>query len=622
MKTNLLRGIALLVVAVLLFSAGTPRPAAAQSYSFYVRDLKLQVYALPDGTARLVYDITFQNTLGSHPIDIVDIGMPHADYDIGNMLASVDGQPINEITPSDLVKPGVSIYLGDRSITGDHTGTVHFEATLPKLIYQDVTHQGYASLRISPTWFDPDIVNGTTNVQIAIHMLPGIQPDELLYQLVPFTQKALYQDHAVAVWQWPSGHATQAYLVGVSFPQRGITGGVVPQTVLDLAVQWLEDNPGIRTILGLVMIGLFAFVFFRFSGGTGVSVFVVLAAVIGYLIYASAAAQLFFVPVLVALVIVNEVQLSRRRSAYLPAIAQVEGGGIKRGLTAPEAAALLEMPLNKVLTLIIFGLLKKGVLVQRQGTPLTVDVAGPFQATAATQKARLQAAQDKGIVLHDYENDFLDEIQLQPGRALQELNFSIPMKKFLQGVAGRIKGFDLSDTQDYYRSIIQRALAEAKGLGDVTMREEQLDRNFEWILLSRDYRTVFDSPTYHYTPIWTRTTTPSSRVGGLASAAQAAAPARGGSTSFGDVAAGFAGWTETTMGSLASAISPGSLQVPTSQGGFVNLSGADKATGDIFKALAESSSSGSSGRSGGGGGHCACACAGCACACACAGGGR
>lgn len=617
MKKNLIRVIALLVVSVILFGASAPQPAAAQSYSFYVPDLKLQAYVQADGTVRLVYDITFKNGYG-HVIDIVDIGMPHDGYDLGNMSATVDGARVTRIGRSDLVSPGVSIYLGDHAIGRNASGTVHFECTMPDMIYQDVTHQGYVSLRITPTWFDASSVLGTTNIQIAVHMLPGIQPDELLYQLEPFSQKALFEDHAVAVWQWPSGSATHAYLVGISFPQRGITGGVITQTVFDLAVQWLKDNPDTRLLLGGVALLLLAVLFFRFSGGTGISVFVILAAGLGFLMYVSPAAHLcLFVP-LVALIIINEVRLGRRRTSYMPAIAQVEGGGIKRGLTAPEAAALLEMPLNKVLTLILFGLLKKGALVQQAATPLTVTVAEPFQTSRLTEKKpRQEAAQDKGIVLHDYEHGFLDVIERHPGRAVEELDFSQPMKAFLQSVADRIKGFDLSDTQDYYRRIIAKALAEAKAIGDVKMRETQLDRDFEWILLNRDYPTVFDTPTYHYWPVWTRTPVASTGMGKVA--APTISPSRGGSTSFGDVAAGFAGWTERTMGGLASAISP--VQVPARSGGFVDLSGADKVTGDIFKALAESSTRGGGG-GGGGGGGCACACAGCACACACAGGGR
>ena len=36
-----------------------------------------------------------------------------------------------------------------------------------------------------------------------------------------------------------------------------------------------------------------------------------------------------------------------RRPSYLPALVSVEGGGIRRGLTAPEAAVLLEIPANQ-----------------------------------------------------------------------------------------------------------------------------------------------------------------------------------------------------------------------------------------------------------------------------------
>jgi hypothetical protein len=85
------------------------------------------------------------------------------------------------------------------------------------------------------------------------------------------------------------------------------------------------------------------------------------------------------------------------------------------------------------------------------------------------------------------------------------------------------------------------------------------------------------------------------------------------------VAGSFAGWAENTMGSFAATIAPGSLAAGKGGGGFLDLSGADRVTADIFAALAENAAKGG-GRGGGGG--CACACAGCACACACAGGGR
>jgi len=174
-----------------------------------------------------------------------------------------------------------------------------------------------------------------------------------------------------------------------------------------------------------------------------------------------------------------------------------------------------------------------------------------------------------------------------------------------------MKCFDLSDTKEYYQAIVRRAVEQAKAIPDIPAREQALDRDMEWILLDDGYPTVFNTPSYTYRPIWAR---PSG--GGVLPSLPSGGGSRSFTPSFSNVSAGFAGWTENTMGSLAAAISPSSLPSMAGKSGFVNLSGVDKATGDVFKALG--SSSGGS-RSGGGGG---CACAGCACACACAGGGR
>jgi hypothetical protein len=46
----------------------------------------------PDASAKVIYDITFTNMPGAHSIDIVDIGVPHADYSLSNVKASIGGQ--------------------------------------------------------------------------------------------------------------------------------------------------------------------------------------------------------------------------------------------------------------------------------------------------------------------------------------------------------------------------------------------------------------------------------------------------------------------------------------------------------------------------------------------------
>lgn len=612
-----------LFLALLLGLLVAAAPTQAQTYSFAVPQLRMQVYVNPDASAKIVYDIVFENDSFASPIDIVDIGTPHEGYDLSNFTASINGNPLTDIRTSEYIDVGVEIHLQDHPIPSGESGTLHVEFTMPDMVYEDVTQDGFASLQITPTWFDPSVVNGSSDIWIVYHMLPGVLPDEVLYQDVPFTDKAIFEEHTIVGWRWPDGQATKPYLVGASFPTTGMTH-VVEQTLLDLTIKWLQDHPGIMFAMGLVALILGGIAFFRFSGGTGISLFVIFTAIAIWLMVSSPTAVLLALPLSLVLFGFVEWRLAGRKEKYLPAIAQVEGGGIKRGLTAPEAAILLEMPLNKVLLLVLFGLLDKGTLELVADDPLQVKVQRPYIAMQVDRKERTEqrrrVTQQQGVVLRAYEHLFLDVLQEQDGEPVHKLEFSEPMKALLESVAARMKGFDLSDTQDYYRKIIAQAMVQAQRMGTVPELEAHLDKSWPWIFLDDDYDRSFQRRDYNYFPRWSRPyihpTAPSIPLstGGTAS------PSVGGQTSFSHVAAGFAGWTENTAGKLASAMSPTTLKIADASGGFVNLRGADKVTGDVFKALAAASKS--SGGSSSGGSSCACACAGCACACACAGGGR
>lgn len=594
---------------------------SAQGLFFSVPELQMQVFIQPDASARIIYDISFVNSPSGSVIDIVDIPTPHENYDLSNMSASIDGVELTDIRTSEFIETGVEIHLQDQAIPPGGEATLHFEFVMPDMVFQDTTSGDLASFQIRPMGFEEDFLSGPTDIWLAVHLLPGVEAEDVLYQDVPFSDKILFEDHVVVSWRWENGDLADPPLVGVSFPQQGLNR-VIEQSLLDITRKWLEDNPTTRIILGGLTLLLVGIAFFRFTGGTGLTVFVIIAAGLFFLLASAPLSVLLALPLSMVVVGLNEYGISRRKTRYLPAIAQVEGGGIKRGLTAPEAAIILEMPLNKVLTLIIFGLLEKGIVNQTDESPLSVELALEFQTPEKEDQKRrehrLKVAQDLGIVVRTYEHPFLDLIEDRPGVPVHEIDFSQPMKELIQHTADRMQGFDLSDTQDYYKKIIARAMKEAKQIGDIPERERFLDRHLQWLLLDNDYPTVFTSRRYIYRPIWVRPFASSDRIGGpTVSPGQKGAPAYGGRTSFGDVAASFAGWTENTMGNLASSIAPGALQVEGAAG-MVNLSGVDKVTGDVFKALA--TSSGSGGTSSGGG--CACACAGCACACACAGGGR
>ncbi|MGB3714137.1 MAG: hypothetical protein WA996_06875 [Candidatus Promineifilaceae bacterium] len=588
----------------------------AQSYYYTVPELQMQVFIQPDGGAHIVYDITFTNNPSGEAIRIIDIGTPDSNYDLSNMSASIDGAILTDIRHSEVLDTGVEIHLNDRLIPAGETSTFHFEFTMPEMVYQDTTDAEYASFRISPTWFDPAGVSGTSDIWVAIHVLPGIDVSELLYQQVPFTDKINFEDHSVASWRWENGVPSEEHLVALSFPKRGMLN-VIEQSPFDLAVEWLNDHQGVRVILGVLTLALFGLAYMRFTGGTGIVLLVSLSLAVAFVLITNPIFQLILLPVALILIAVVEWILSRRKPRYFPAVVQVEGGGIKRGLTAPEAGVVLELPLNKILTLVVFGLLEKGIFKQIAADPLELEITPEFQSLLTDpderQAHRLRVAQNLGVVVRLYEHRFIDLLEKRAGSPVYKIDFSRPMKALITHSASRMKGFDLSDTRDYYRAIIKKAIEQASEIGDIPERERYLDSNLQWLLLDDDYSTVFMAPNYHYRPVWIRPFHSSDRIS-TPSASRTSSP---GQTSFTDVSSSFAGWTEKTMGRFADAIAPGALQVK-GPSGAVNLSGIDRVTGDVFQALSESSGSGGGSSSGG----CACACAGCACACACAGGGR
>ncbi len=583
-RLRILSLIALIVLSLGAFIA----PAKAQSYSFAVPELLMDVYVQTDASIHVVYDITFKNNPGAHPIDIVDIGTPKDTYNLSTMTASIDGVPLQTIRDSTYIDVGVEIPLREHQIPPGGTGTLHVEFDIPDFVYQDTTRDDYASMRITPTWFESGLVTGSGYTRVTIHTPSGVDPEDVLYQneKQPFDDKFVSGDRTVVVWEWQNVPATEERMVGVSFPKERMDR-VIELGIGDLVSMWVSDNPLIFVIGTMIFFfslsGLFNFI----SGKKGCITVAVIAGMILFLIYVPGGI-IFVIPV--AIFLISLLKGVHSKDKYLPAIAQVEGGGIKRGLTAAEAAVILEVPPNKVLALVIFGMLKKGILRQVKTEPLQVEVMDAFKGQDKNQ--RLKTAQQLGIVIHTYEHAFIDAIEENPGKPLHEIKLKDPMKKMVKHAAKRVEGFDLSDTQDYYRRIIKKAMEQAKELGDIPDFERNVDRNLEWILMNKDYRTTFDSRrNYHYHPIWIRTSSPG--YGGIGGGGSMGGG--GGDNidvSFGDVAGSFAGWFENTTGKIADTISPESL-------------------GTAPKPPPSSSS--------GGGG---CACAGCACACACAGGGR
>ncbi|UYN89654.1 MAG: hypothetical protein KIT08_00065 [Anaerolineales bacterium] len=271
-----------------------------------------------------------------------------------------------------------------------------------------------------------------------------------------------------------------------------------------------EANAILRIAIAAVFTALLWLLFLQLARGHGKLPFAALGGGLLALFWAvPAALPLAFIPLLAALA--WAAWRRAQAASYLPAVARIEGGGVKRGLTPPEAAVLLGRPINITLALLLFELLKKGVLRQTHGEPFTVEVDEAFcthglQLTAQERGERRRlAAQAINASLHKFEEPFLEIIESHPGVPVCQLDLGVAVQPLVRYVAGRAGGYSLDETRTYYDLIIDRAPKEARSDGKLTFdRERIFNRNLGWVLLGADFVSVLDQPDYSYVPQWLR----------------------------------------------------------------------------------------------------------------------
>jgi hypothetical protein len=553
-----MKTIRLILIVALAFLLA-PTSALAQTYSFSLDRQDVHVYWNEDGTTSIDYTFTFTNDSFASPIDFVDVGLPNRYFDESSIFADVDGRPITYISASEYQASGTGVAIGleNYAIRPGQTGKLHvYIGIVRRMLRLDTEDRDYTSGLFSPTWFGSQYVHGDTNLNVTYHFPPGVQSTEPRWHAAPdgwATEPSTgFDNDGRITYTWGNAFANgyTQYIFGASFPRQ-----YVPASAIQSMSIWERLGISEDTFAGLTMCSGFV-AFFAF--------------VTGFSIWSG----------------------TRRKKQYMPPRIAIEGHGIKRGLTAIEAAILMEQPLDKVLTMVLFAVIKKNAAQVLNREPLTLEFTDP---------------EPEG--LQDYEKDFLKAFRETSGaarkRLLQEMTVNL-----VKSVSAKIKGFSRKETITYYKDIINRAWAQVEAASTPEVKSQKFDEVMEWTMLDRDYddrtRRVFTGPVFvptwypRYDPVYRR------------SVASAPTP------------------TPSSGGGMALPNLPGSDFAASMVNGVQNFS--SKVVGNITEftnsvtnktnpvPVTTSSGRSSGGRSGGGGCACACACAGCACACA--GGGR
>lgn len=546
---------------IVLLTFGLVGGVSAQSYSFRLDREVVNVYWNADGTMSLDYQFTFTNQPGAHVIDFVDVGLPNDNYNYNTINADVNGNPVTVTTDYQGSGSGVAIDLGSHAIGPGETDTVHvYVGEITQVLYPDENDENYASAVFSPTWFGSEFVVGDTDLTVTFHLPPGVKPEEPRWHQAPPgfpDQPQTGLDHEGRVtytWSNPNAAASSQYTFGASYPKTYVPAtAIVTRPAFDFG--GLAD--AIVTNLGpFLCFGFFIFLFF-------------------------------------GLPILGAIQGQRRKLQYMPPRIAIEGHGIKRGLTAVEAAVLMGEPLDKVMTMVLFGTIKKGAAEVVTRDPLQLKITDPLSDS-----------------LHPYEKEFLAAFRPEVDAKTRRADLQKMMVGLVKAVSDKMKGFSRRETIDYYRNIMERAWQQVEQAATPEVKGQLYDQNLEWTMLDRDYddrtRRVFTGPIF--VPMWWGRYDPTWR-GAPASTSGPSMPSQGrGSSALpgADFAASVVGGVQTFSQKVI-----GNVQDFTS-----------RVTNVTNPPPKPTSTGGSRGGRSGGGRSCACACACAGCACACAGGGR
>lgn len=143
---------------------------------------------------------------------------------------------------------------------------------------------------------------------------------------------------------------------------------------------------------------------------------------------------------------------------------------IARDLDAAEAATLLHAPPGRILTLVMFGLMKKGNIRLYSVDPVRLEVVSRNDLTY-------------------YEKTFVDAICQD---ALDDAKLPACFRELSQHVTGKVRHASLRYTEDFYRNKIEEAWADLDGTETPELKVQKYDDHMLWLMADGDFGRKLD----------------------------------------------------------------------------------------------------------------------------------
>ena len=568
-------------------------------YAFSVPSAETVVEVEQDGSLTILLEYQFRNR--GQKLDFIDIGLPNNNYSLNDIEVWLDDAVNSEIkvVKADYdqtgLRYGISLEMNGASIPSGGSGKVNVRIpNLRRNLYEATSEtvgeetREFAGFQFSPNYFNEKFTEGKTRYSM-IFVFPDGAGDKDVYYYTPGRwvgdekPDAWLDEDGRVVYEWYSEDADihTDYIFGGKFPKSVLT--TTENIVVSSGTSGGSSESGFDWYMLL-------------------GVLVCLGGPIVFIVY------------IIISIKNNRKDEKIRAGKYFPPQIKTDGEGIKRGLTAVEAAVLLETDLEQVISMILYGLAKKEVNQVNSMEPLDVTIVDPLPEN-----------------LNEYEKDFIDALR-EPSKGTKKTKMRDCMHRLILGVSKKMEGFSLKETREYYQHICDKAWAQVEAADTPELKSKMLGENFGWAMLQDDPEKKVES-TFSgydvYPPTWWWRVDPGYYRPAHHPYSSSSSSSESGSSS--EKRSGSSSSSPSRPASMP--VLPGAMFARSITQSAKKLGNSVTGNMTAFRSTVKgrtnpspvySSSSHHHGGGSSGGSSCACACA-CACdscACACAGGGR
>jgi hypothetical protein len=398
-----------------------------------------KIWINQDGSIDLFYNVSITLSSGDN-INWISIGQPKADFAIGE----AKDQYGNTLQTSDISSSNdykVRVNLNSPLRAGE-TIWLTLLTNVAQMIFDDQTNPGNDGMNFTMSWFSEATI---IDSRITIVLPPKVSESEVKTGSLLWSNTLFDEERLAIYWEKQNSLPDERFTVAVSYPkQEGWTS--FTQTSDGLA-GFFENFWILFLIVGLIL----------------------------------------------AILVI--VLLSRRKQPYIKPTVGIESLGILRGLTAVEASYLLDLKSPKIVTEILYSLLKKRAIWIKSTTP---------SLKFTIQKSYLNKTGTKQNPLRYYEIDFLNAIKKNGTLDEQKLAKTI---MFLRStVEEKLKGYCRKDTIDYYKKIVNKAWKQVETAGTTQLASKAYNEQLLWLFLDPKLQNktqiAFKNRTFDPSPLW------------------------------------------------------------------------------------------------------------------------